>query len=56
MINLKKIIAILVPTNGLKKLNLKILNRFKNLKYIIHLQQDLHMSMLNTLKKVKLRL
>ena len=31
----KKIIAILVPTDGLKKLNLKILNRFKNLKYII---------------------
>ena len=31
----KKIIAILVPTNGLKKLNLKILHRFKNLKYII---------------------
>ena len=35
MKNLKKIIAILVPTDGLKKLNLKILNRFKNLRYII---------------------
>ena len=31
----KKIIAILVPTDGLKKLNLKILNQFKNLRYII---------------------
>ena len=31
----KKIVSILVPTNGLKKLNLKILNQFKNLKYII---------------------
>ena len=35
MKNKKKIIAILVPTDGLKKLNLKILNRFKNLRYII---------------------
>ena len=34
MINLKNSFN-LVPTNGLKKLNLKILNQFKNLKYII---------------------
>ena len=37
---LKKIVSILVPTDGLKKLNLKILNRFKNLNILYHLQQD----------------